>query len=491
MSKVHIEVIETPAKGGGESKQLDLAKFNYDEHKCVSPPIDPQILAQLYSRSVAHKACVDAKAVNTVGLGWKFEPKAGTDPGDPSIEELTEQLTAWLELLARRDGETFSDLLLAAKKDEESVGWAAIEISRNGKGQADGFYHVHSYTLRRRKDKDGWVQKVAGDYVYFRNYGTAAKDTKSPDRFEGANELLIVGETAPDSPFYPLPDHVPALGDIAGDEAAQAYQLQFFKNNAVPRMAIVVEGGELDEDTKTYLLEYMREGIRGDAHKTLIIQGKEPSAPGKPESKIRIEKLTVGTREEADFMEYRRFVVGQVIMAHRVSPSKVTIVENANLANSKDQDKTFKEQVVKPDQDRWEKRIQWLLEDEFGADIPLRFEFTEMDLADEEQIARTRTHYMGALTNNEVRSFIDHGDAGMDPDTGAVTDPDLEEWGRQPFEAPTPALSGAQEGLGNLESLSKRVSPAHRAFIAEVAKLGYLVEEIRELAGPDSEHAGY
>jgi len=79
----------------------------------------------------------------------------------------------------------------------------------------------------------------------------------------------------------------------------------------------------------------------------------------------------------------------------------------------------------------------------------------------------------------------------MDPDTGAVTDPDLEEWGRQPFEAPTPALPGAQEGLGDLEPLSKRVSPVHRAFIAEVAKLGYLVEEIRELAGPDPEHAGY
>ncbi|MHB1345851.1 MAG: hypothetical protein ACYCX3_16090, partial [Thermoleophilia bacterium] len=180
-----------------------------------------------------------------------------------------------------------------------------------------------------------------------------------------------------------------------------------------------------------------------------------------------------------------------VIMAHRVSPNKVTIVENANLANSKDQDKTFKEQVIKPDQERWEKRIQWLLEDEFGADLPLQFRFAEMDLADEEQIARTRSHYMGALTNNEVRAFIDHGDAGMDPDTGAVTDPDLEEWGRQPFEAPAPVLSGAQEGFGNLEPLSKRVSPAHRAFVTEVAKLGYLVEEIRELAGPDPAHEGY
>jgi len=483
---VTVQVLEAPGKAEGQSKQLDLAKFAYDEHRCVTPPVDPQVLAQLYSRNVAHKACVDAKAVNTVGLGWKFDPKPGTDPADTGVQELAGELEGWLDLLARRDGESFSDLLLSAKKDEEAVGWGAIEISRNGRGQADGLYHVHAFTLRRRKDRDGWVQKVAGDYVYFRNYRRAAADTESPERFEGTNELLIVGETAPDSPFYPLPDHVPALGDIAGDEAAQAYQLQFFRNNAVPRLAIVVEGGKLDEDVKDYLLAYMREGIRGDAHKTLLLESSTND-----QVKIHIEKLTVGTSEEADFMAYRRFVVGQVIMSHRVSPSKVTLVEDANRANSRDQDKTFKEQVCKPDQERWEKRIQWLLEDEFGPDLPLQFRFEEMDLADEEQIARTRTHYMGALTNNEVRAFIDHGDAGMDPDTGAVTDPDLEEWGRQPFEAPTPALPGAQEGLGDLEPLSKRVSPVHRAFIAEVAKLGYLVEEIRELAGPDPEHAGY
>ncbi|MCL5942052.1 MAG: phage portal protein [Actinobacteria bacterium] len=325
-----------------------------------------------------------------------------------------------------------------------------------------------------------------GDYVYFRNYRLAPEDTKSPDRFQGTNELLIVGETSPDSPFYPLPDHVPALGDMAGDEAAQLYQLQFFRNNAVPRIAVVVENGRLDEDTKAYLLSYMREGIRGDAHKTLILQGTQGT-----DTRIRIERLTVGTREEADFMAYRKFVVGQVIMAHRVSPSKVTIVENANLANSKDQDKTFKEQVIKPDQERWERRIQWLLEDEFGPDLPIRFRFREMDLADEEQIARTRSFYMGALTNNEVRSFLGMGDAGRDPDTGAVTDPDLAAWGEQPFEAPPPPPGGAQEGLGNLEPMSKRISPVHRAFVAEVAKLGYLVEEIRELAGPDPEHEAY
>jgi PBSX family phage portal protein len=485
MGTVKADILEVPKKAEGSSKQLDLARFNYDEHKCVTPPVDLQLLAQLYDRNVPHKACVDAKVINTVGLGWELEPAPGEDEHDDALRDLMEEVAAWLDELAERDEEkAFSDLLEAVRLDEEAVGFGALEISRNGSGRIDGLYHVHAFTLRRRKDRDGWVQKVDGDYRYFRNYRLAVEDTADPERFADSNELLIFGRPSPSSPFYPLPDHVPAMGSMAGDEAAERYQLQFFTNNAVPRLAIVVEGGKLDADTKEYLLTYLQEGIRGEAHKTLLLE----SSAG-DQVKIHLEKLTVGEREDAAFMEYRRFNVGQVLMAHRVSPSKVTIVENANLANSKDQDKTFKEQVCKPAQERWERKIQRLLVHELGPDLPLRFCFREMDLADEEQIARTRTHYMPALTNNEVRSMIDVGPAGIDQETGDISDPLLEEWGRAPFEAPAPTsgVSGLSEELID----KRRIRPEHEAFVREVARLGVLVQEIREGAEAAGDREGY
>ncbi|MBN1630279.1 MAG: phage portal protein, partial [Thermoleophilia bacterium] len=289
------------------------------------------------------------------------------------------------------------------------------------------------------------------------------------------NEILVIGETSPDSAFYPMPDHTPALGDIAGDEAAQLYQLQFFKNNAVPRIAICVDGGKLDPDTKDFILKYLAEGIRGEAHKTLLIE-TEPGAG----LHVHIEKLTVEGRTEADFMDYRKWARETVIMAHRVSPSKVTIVENANLANSKDQDKTFKEQVIKPDQNRWEKRIQWLLEDEFGADFPLEFHFVEMDLSDEEQIARTHSYYAGAATNNEVREWAGLPPAGVDPETGAVTDPVLEAWGKQPYENDPAALPQPTDANGAPLPVGKRVSPELKALRKMASELGYLIEWVQE-----------
>lgn len=467
-------ILEAPENPSGASQQINQGDWNYDEHECVPPILDLETLAGLYSRSAPHRACVEAKTVNAVGLGFVLEPKDGVDK--ERAGEFAPLVRDWLDLCARRDDKTFEEVLTACRRDEEAVGFGGFEITRSGIGLVDGFFHIHAYTLRRRKARDGWVQKINGEYRYFRQYGKKLEDTAQPGRFEGRNEILVIGETSPDSPFYPMPDVTAALGDIAGDEAAQAYQLQFFQNNAVPRIAICVDGGRLDPDTKDYILKYLSEGIRGDAHKTLLLE----TEPGQ-NLKIHIEKLAADNRTEADFMEYRKWVRDAVIMANRVPPSKVTIVEDANRANSRDQDKTFKEQVIKPDQNRWEKRIQWLLEDEFGADFPLTFQFVEMDLADEEQIARTRSYYQGSTTNNEVREWAGLGRAGIDPETGAVTDPILEAWGRQPVENqpvefPTPTAED-----GSPLPVGKRMSAELRSLRKMAADLGYLVARVEEI----------
>lgn len=485
-SVVKATVLEDRGGTGGESKQLDLAKFNYDQYGCARPNADPEVLASLYGRNVAHKACVDAKTTNCVGLGWRLEPKEGEE----DTAELAAVLTDWLEALARRGNCTLDDLLVAARKDEEAVGWGAIEVTRDGQTHIDGLYHVHAFTLRRRAKKDGWVQLANGEYVVFRDYGRKVDETKDPTLFEGTNEILVVGEAAPDSPFYPTPDHVPALGDIAGDEAAQSYQNQFFTNNAVPRLAILVKGGKLTDEAKQYVLDFLKSGIRGEAHKTLLLETEAGEGV-----EITLEPLTIGQTEDASFTTYRKECRNNVIMAHRVSPTKVTIVEDANLANSRDQDKTFKEQVLRPDQNRWEKRLQWLLEDEFGAGLPVIFRFEEMDLADELQEAQTRSYYHPAMTNNEVRQDIGMLPAGEDAD-GNVVDVNLWEWGKQPFEGSYGAAistgTTGQQGEPTQQNAAtqaltqvtnKRVSAEHRAFVGLAQELGYIIEEIREVAG--------
>ena len=98
----------------------------------------------------------------------------------------------------------------------------------------------------------------------------------------------------------------------------------------------------------------------------------------------------------------------EVMMVHRVAPSKITVVENANLANSTDQDKTFREQVVRPEQRRIEYRFNRMIREQIGiGDWELRLE--EMDLSralEEAQVAQIYEK-MGVWTAEEIRGRVE------------------------------------------------------------------------------------
>jgi HK97 family phage portal protein len=195
-----------------------------------------------------------------------------------------------------------------------------------------------------------------------------------------------------------VPDIVPAMSAIVGDKAAREFNVDFFSHNAVPRMAIIVEGGQLSEEVLEQLRHFMESEVKGQGHKTLVLE-----VPGH-EAKVRLEKLTVGGTEDAAFLEYRKANRDEVLLVHRVPPSKVTVVENANLANAKDQDKTFREQVVRPEQRRIEYRLNRLIREQLGIG-DWAFRFKEMDLTEALEEAEVARKYaeIGALTVDEIR----------------------------------------------------------------------------------------
>ena len=443
-----------PKKGEGESKRQSLSRFNYDEYRCVTPPFDLDLLAGVYNSNIPHKASVDAKAYNTCGLGYEIVEEEEEDELDPKEAK---KVKKWLEKMARRGGMTLSELMVACKIDEENVGFGAIEVTRNGKGEPDGLFHVPAATLRRRQPMDGWVQKVEERYTFFLDYPLTPEEAEqkmkeadlSPEiialdmeRWNEANHIIVIGRKVSTSQFYPLPDHIPALGAIVGDEAAERYQQQFFDNNASPRYAVLVNGGLLTKDTRDFLLQYLGDVVKGGSQKVLLLETEQGDAT------ITLQPLNQYDKQDAAFVEYRKSTTGAVIMAHRVSPTKVTIVDNANLANSREQDKTFKEQTVRPSQERWEARLNWLIEE---AKYTLVLRFAEMDLGDEQQKAETDKVYFNAYTNNEVRQL-----RGLQPfnEENDTEDPNLIEWGERPYGTtysdPTqnPMLNGAMGGGG-------------------------------------------
>jgi capsid portal protein len=67
--------------------------------------------------------------------------------------------------------------------------------------------------------------------------------------------------------------------------------------------------------------------------------------------------------QDSSFMNYRRGNLDEILMAHRVPITKVGTSEGVNLANAVDMDKTFKEQVCRPEQDILEKKLNKIIKE--------------------------------------------------------------------------------------------------------------------------------
>jgi len=211
--------------------------------------------------------------------------------------------------------------------------------------------------------------------------------------------MLHFKKYTPQSTYYGVPDVVAALSAVAGERASREYNLDFFEHNAVPRMAIIVEGGQLTDELLRQIQHFMENEVQGKGHKTLVLD-----VPGS-DAKVRIEPLTVGLQDDAGFLGYRKANRDEILMVHRVPPSKVTVVENANLANSNDQDKTFREQVVRPEQRRIEHQINRMIRSGVGA-VGWEFRFREMDLGEEREQAEIAKLYadMGVWDVDDIKT---------------------------------------------------------------------------------------
>jgi len=394
---IKAQIVGAPQRGA--SQQLPETPWGemYATGEIVEPPYDLEALAALYEMNSAHKACVDAKTTNIVGLGYRFVPATETAPAS------RENLAILQNLFENCHPEmTFTEIMRAVWTDVECLGNGYLELTRNSRGEIDGMYHVPGTTVRVLAHRQGYVQIREGRKRYFRKFGGPEIEIPaSAARQETQTELMHFMKYTPQSNFYGVPDIIPAIAAIVGDKAAREYNIDFFTHHAVPRLAILVEGGELSEGVVRQLRQFMESEIKGQGHKTLILE-----VPGSG-AHIRLEKLTATGQEDAAFLDYRKANRDEILLVHRVPPSKVTIVENANLANSKDQDKTFREQVVRPEQRRIEYKFNRLIREQLGIGDWL-FRFKEMDLTEAREEAEMAAIYaqLGVLSPEEIRAQL-------------------------------------------------------------------------------------
>jgi PBSX family phage portal protein len=401
---------------GTKSKYLDPEVINgYSLWDIVNPPYDLDNLARLYDQSAIHYASINARVMNTVGLGYEFSEtlksrrKIENAQDNPAklertrkqLQDLREELDELFESFNVE--ETLIETLIRVWQDCLTVGNGYLEVGRNNAGKIGYIGHIPATMVRVRRKRDGFVQLSRANKiqaVFFRNF----QDLEMEDPINGdpsPNEIIHFKMYSPNSTYYGIPPAVSAAAAIVGDKFAKEYNIDYFENKAIPRYAIILKGAKLSNKSKLELVNYFRTEVKGRNHGTLVVP--IPASIGS-DSDIKFEKLEAGI-QDASFDKYRKSNRDEILIANRVPAPKVGVYDNANLAVSRDADKTFKIQVIGPDQAVIEKKINRLLS-EF-TDM-LQFKLKKIDLLDEDMESRIYDRYLRTevVSPNEVRAKI-------------------------------------------------------------------------------------
>jgi len=404
------------SEDGVKSKFVDPEVVSgYSLYDIVTPPYDLDTLAGLYDQSAIHYASINARVMNTVGLGYEFvetlkakrklEKAHGAEEKvlkvRQQIQDLKEEMEEIFEKLNIE--ETLVETLVRVWQDVLSVGNGYLEVGRNNSGKVGYIGHVPATLVRVRRKRDGYVQIAKTNKiqaVFFRQF----QDLKTPDPINNdpkPNELIHFKIYSPNNNYYGIPSAVSAAAAIVGDKFAKEYNIDYFENKAIPRYAIVLKGAKLSNKSKQELISYFKNEVKGRNHGTLVIP--LPASIG-ANTDIKFEKLEAGI-QDASFDKYRKSNRDEILVANRVPAPKVGVYDNANLAVSRDADKSFKMQVIGPDQSIIEKKLNRLIS-EFTDMLVLRLK--KIDLVDEDIQSRINDRYLRTevLTPNEVRSQI-------------------------------------------------------------------------------------
>jgi PBSX family phage portal protein len=399
---------------GVKSKAKSLEVITgYDILQIVSPPYNLDNLAKVYEQNAAHNAAVTMKAINIVGLGYKWveNPRTQMDieqaqiNGEQDLQDLMKKLKQEKirldETVDEITGEEeFNEIMTNVWTDVESMGNGYLEVGRNLNETIGYLGHVPGQTMRIRALRDGFIQLVSNKYTFFRNFGDI--ETSNPLKNDNQpNEIIHFKKYSPNSTYYGIPDIIPALSAVLGDKLAKQYNIDYFENKSIPRYAFILKGAKLSAKAEENLINYFRNELKGNNHGTLYIP--LPASIGQ-QVDAEFKALEVGV-QESSFINYLKENRTEILMAHRVPPGKVSIFSDMNLAVSRDADKTFKEQVCEPEQKRIEKRVNKIVK-EFTKHFKL--EFIQSNIIDADIKSRIHDRYarIQALKPNEIRSEI-------------------------------------------------------------------------------------
>lgn len=493
------DLVSVLSQRSDQSKQIaDPFKSNslYDgragasDFRVVPPPMSVSALLRMPNDNSILRQCIEAMVINTEGHGYRLEYVGpdGEEDSDAAKQE-KEHIEEFLESL--HPELSLTEIRKRVRWDVESLGFGYIEILRDKAGLPIGLTHVPAHTMRvtnvdmeevevpvegkrfgkapvkttvKRRFRR-YLQLIGTEKVWFKEYGdprTISPVTGQSDpnvAFEdSATEIIMVKQYTPGQ-IYGTPRWLNNLVAIQGSRQAELTNLDYFKENAIPALAVLVSGGFLHDETMTQIEEHLTAARGRQAQNRVLVlevQGDEAAASRDgaiPQPRVDIKPLAGERPNEGQFLAYDKDQTDKVRSSFRLPPIFTGHAQDYNLASAKTSHEVAEGQVFGP-----ERQVQ---DDIINRQMlkPYDVKFWEVRsnpprIADPEEIIKAIEMFekSGAMTPN-VAIGLANEQFGLDIPSVE------EEWGKLPFSIVS-ELGKQGKLVGAFEKIVKEIDMA-------------------------------
>ena len=349
----------------------------------IEPPYNLNWLARLPEHSNMLGQCIEAMETNIDGFGFTLEPAFDFPEGDAKAEAERKSIMHFFEFCNFE--RPYSQLRRRVRRDLEVLGNGYWEVIRDGKGDIAWLEHIEGHTMRlmqldreytdvtymirdddsnelqaypSRKRFRRYVQIRDGRKVYFKEFG----DPRLLDSYTGqvddntkfpATEIIHFRLYCPYSP-YGVPRWIGNWLAVEGSRQAEEVNYEYFENNTIPPMALLVSGTSLNDDVVSRIEDFINDEMKGrkSFNKMLVIEATpESDGPivkaGIPT--VRFQHLSDAQQKDSLFDNYDKTNREKIRSSFRLPPIFVGLTSDYTRATARESREVAEEQVFGPE----------------------------------------------------------------------------------------------------------------------------------------------
>ena len=349
----------------------------------IEPPYNLDWLVRLPEHSNILGQCIEAMETNIDGFGFTLEPAFDFSDGDKAAEAERKTLLHFFEFCNAEL--PYSQLRRRVRRDLEVLGNGYWEVIRDGKGDIVWLEHIEGHTMRltqldreytnvtymirdddsnelqeypSRKRFRRYVQIRDGKRVYFKEFG----DPRLIDARTGqvdnnadfpATEIIHFKQYCPYSP-YGVPRWIGNWLAVEGSRQAEEVNYEYFENNTVPPMALLVSGTSLNDDVVSRIEDFINDEMKGrkSFNKMLIIEATTDNDSPVMKSGIptvRFQSLSDTQQKDSLFDNYDKTNREKIRSSFRLPPIFVGLTSDYTRATARESREVAEEQVFGPE----------------------------------------------------------------------------------------------------------------------------------------------